>query len=169
MLNNQAENSPLVRLIRAEIERRGPVSFAWFMQQALYHPEHGYYSSGRCAIGRKGDYFTNVSVGPLFGQLLGAQFVEIWERFGKINNFVIVEQGAHDGQFACDVLEYAQDRAPEFSEALRYRIVEPFPFCKSDNRGRWSHFVRKSNGATRCDHSWAFIFPTNCWMRCQYV
>ena len=33
------------------------------MEQALYHPEHGYYSSGRCAIGRKGDYFTNVSVG----------------------------------------------------------------------------------------------------------
>src|SRR6266487_555950 len=121
MLNNQTENSPLVRLIRAEIERRGPVSFAWFMQQALYHPEHGYYSSGRCAIGRKGDYFTNVSVGPLFGQLLGAQFVEIWERLGKINNFVIVEQCAHD------VLEYAQDRAPEFFEALRYRIVEPFP------------------------------------------
>jgi SAM-dependent MidA family methyltransferase len=127
VLNNQAENSPLVRLIRAEIERRGPVSFAWFMQQALYHPEHGYYSSGRCAIGQKGDYFTNVSVGPLFGQLLGAQFVEIWERFGKINNFVIVEQGAHDGQFACDVLEYAQDRAQEFFEALCYRIVEPFP------------------------------------------
>jgi len=127
VLNNQTENSPLVRLIRAEIERRGPVSFAWFMQQALYHPEHGYYSSGRCAIGRKGDYFTNVSVGPLFGQLLGAQFVEIWERLGKINNFVIVEQGAHDGQFAHDVLEYAQDRAPEFFEALRYRIVEPFP------------------------------------------
>jgi SAM-dependent MidA family methyltransferase len=127
VLNNQAENSPLVRLIRAEIERRGPVSFAWFMQQALYHPEHGYYSSGRCAIGQKGDYFTNVSVGPLFGQLLGAQFAEIWERLVKINNFVIVEQGAHDGQFAHDVLEYARNHARKFFEALRYRIVEPFP------------------------------------------
>jgi SAM-dependent MidA family methyltransferase len=96
------------------------------MRQALYHPEHGYYSSGRCIIGRAGDYFTSVSVGPLFGQLLCRQFVEIWERLGRIGNFVIVEQGAHDGQFARDVLEAAQQRAPEFFEALRYRIIELF-------------------------------------------
>ncbi|MGC2352140.1 MAG: SAM-dependent methyltransferase, partial [Candidatus Udaeobacter sp.] len=123
-------NPDLIRLIRAEIEKHGPVSFAWFMYQALYHPEHGYYSSGRCAIGRKGDYFTNVSVGPLFGHLLGAQFVEIWERLGKTNNFVIVEQGAHDGQFARDVLESLQKHTPEFFEALRYRMVEPFPILQ---------------------------------------
>jgi SAM-dependent MidA family methyltransferase len=117
-------------LIRAEIEKHGPVSFAWFMDQALYHPEHGYYSSGRCAIGRKGDYFTNVSVGPLFGQLLAAQFTEIWEQLGRPDDFVIVEQGADDGQFARDVLESLQERAPEFFEALRYRIVEPFPILQ---------------------------------------
>src|ERR1700692_2869488 len=123
-------NPDLIRFIRAEIEKHGPVSLAWFMHQALYHPEHGYYSSGRCAIGRKGDYFTNVSVGPLFGHLLGAQFAEIWEQLGKIDNFVIVEQGAHDGQFARDVLESLQKRAPEFFEAMRYRIVEPFPILQ---------------------------------------
>ena len=116
--------------MRAEIEKHGPQSFAWFMQQALYHPEHGYYSSGRCAIGRKGDYFTNVSVGPLFGQLLAAQFTEIWEQLDRPDDFVVVEQGAHDGQFACDVLESAQKRAPEFFGALRYRIVEPFPILQ---------------------------------------
>jgi SAM-dependent MidA family methyltransferase len=96
------------------------------MEQALYHPEHGYYSSGRAAIGRRGDYFTNVSVGPLFGRLLAAQFTEIWERLGKIDNFIIVEQGAHDGAFARDVLEALRDRSPEFFAALRYRVVEPF-------------------------------------------
>src|SRR5436190_11160617 len=95
----------LTDFIRGVIRRAGPVSFDWFMEQALYHPEHGYYSSGRCAIGRKGDYFTNVSIGPLFGQLMTAQFAEIWEQLGKVDNFVIVEQGAHDGQFAHDVLE----------------------------------------------------------------
>jgi SAM-dependent MidA family methyltransferase len=123
-------NPDLIRCIRAEIEKQGPISFARFMHQALYHPEHGYYSSGRCAVGRTGDYFTNVSVGPLYGQLLTAQFVEIWEQLGKIDNFMIVEQGAHDGQFARDVLESAQKRAPEFFAALRYRIVEPFPILQ---------------------------------------
>ena len=123
-------NTELIRLIRAEIERQGPISFAQFMHHALYHPRHGYYSSGRCAIGKAGDYFTNVSIGPVFGQLLAAQFAEIWERLGKIDNFVIVEQGAHDGQFACDVLEFLKKHAPEFFEVLRYRIVEPFPILR---------------------------------------
>jgi SAM-dependent MidA family methyltransferase len=129
-LNARNGNLALITLIRAEIEKRGPVSFAWFMEQALYHPEHGYYSSGRCAIGRKGDYFTNVSIGPIFGQLMTAQFAEIWEQLGKIDNFVIVEQGAHDGQFARDVLQFAQLRVPEFFEALDYRIIEPFPILR---------------------------------------
>ena len=119
-------NPPLIEFIRSEVRKRGPVSFAWFMQQALYHPEHGYYSSGRCVIGRAGDYFTSISVGPLFGQLLCRQFIEIWEGLGKIDNFVIVEQGANDGQFARDVLEFSQTCAPEFFAALRYRIAEPF-------------------------------------------
>jgi SAM-dependent MidA family methyltransferase len=130
-LSKRNENPVLVGLIRDEIEKHGPVSFAWFMEQVLYHPEHGYYSSGRCWIGRKGDYFTNVSVGPLFGQLLAAQFVEIWEQLGRIDNFVIVEQGAYDGQFARDVLQSVHERSPEFFAALRYRIIEPFQILRN--------------------------------------
>ncbi|PYL19091.1 MAG: hypothetical protein DMF41_10560, partial [Verrucomicrobia bacterium] len=113
-MNTQDGNLALIRVIRAEIEKHGPVSFAWFMQQALYHPEHGYYSSGRCAIGRHGDYFTNVSVGPLFGQLLAAQLAEIWGRLGNPDKFVVVEQGAHHGEFARDVLESARKQWPNF-------------------------------------------------------
>jgi SAM-dependent MidA family methyltransferase len=100
------------------------------MEQALYHPEHGYYSSDCAAIGRRGDYFTNVSIGPLFGELLAAQFAEIWERLGKSDDFVIVEQGAHHGEFARDVLESTQRRFPDFFSGLRYDIVEPFPKLK---------------------------------------
>src|SRR5450631_4340829 len=93
-------NLELIQIIRDGLRGCGPAPFAWFMEQALYHPEHGYYSSGRASIGLKGDYFTNVSVGPLFGQLLAAQFAEIWKRLGQIDNFTMVEQGAHDGEFA---------------------------------------------------------------------
>lgn len=139
----QTGNSALIQLIRAGIKNHGPQSFAWFMQQVLYHPEHGYYSSGRCVIGRKGDYFTNVSVGPLFAQLLAAQFSEIWERLGKINDFFIVEQGAHDGQFARDVLEFLQSRLPEFFDALRYRIIEPFPSLEAQQHRSLEAFENK--------------------------
>ena len=100
-------NPALFDLIREAIRVRGPVSFAWFMEQVLYHPQHGYYSTDRAAIGRSGDYFTNVSVGPLFGQLLAVQFVEMWEVMGRVKGFSIVEQGAHHGLFARDVLEFS--------------------------------------------------------------
>jgi SAM-dependent MidA family methyltransferase len=117
----------LIAVIRAQIRVRGPQPFAWFMEQALYHAEHGYYSSDRAEIGLRGDYFTNVSVGPLFGELLAFEFAEIWERLGKIDNFVIVEQGAYHGEFARDVLAFLERRSPQMVSAVRYQIVEPFP------------------------------------------
>ena len=136
-------NTQLVESIRQTIRAQGPQSFAWFMQQALYHPEYGYYASGRCAIGRTGDYFTSVSVGPIFGQLLAEQFLEIWKRLNKIDDFTIVEQGAHDGQFARDVLEFTQKCAPEFFAALRYQIVERFPRLQQRQRETLEAFHNK--------------------------
>jgi SAM-dependent MidA family methyltransferase len=120
----------LTDFIRQTIRRIGPVSFEWFMEQALYHPELGYYSSGRCAIGRRGDYFTNISVGPLFGRLLAAQFAEMWESMGRPDDFVVVEQGGHHGDFARDVLGAVRERARDFFSALRYWIIEPFPILR---------------------------------------
>ena len=126
-MSSHRENAELIDLIRRRIREDGPQPFAWFMEQALYHPEHGYYSSDRAMIGRCGDYFTNVSVGPLFGQLLTIQFLEMWERMGKPGSFCIVEQAAHHGEFACDVLEFLRRQFPGFFSAVRYQIVEPFP------------------------------------------
>ena len=113
------------------------------MEQALYHPEHGYYSAGQCAIGRQGDYFTNVSVGPLFGRLLTAQFAEMWDRLGQREDFVIVEQGAHYGDFVRDVLESARKYWPDFFADLRYRIVEPFPILQDRQSQTLAEFEDK--------------------------
>jgi len=147
----------LVQFIRETIRARGPQSFAWFMHQALYHPEHGYYSSGRCAIGRRGDYFTNVSVGPVFGQLLAVQFAEIWEHLGKIDNFIIVEQGAHHGEFARDVLESARKSRPDFFAALRYRIIEQFPVLQDRQSETLAKFEGKIEWCASIDALEPFI------------
>ena len=133
----------LTDFIRESIRQRGPLPFDWFMEQALYHPEFGYYSSGQCAIGRRGDYFTNVSVGPLFGRLLAAQFAEMWEILGRPGDFTIVEQGAHHGEFAGDVLEAVRERTPDFFPALRYCVVEPFPILEARQRERLGDFTEK--------------------------
>jgi SAM-dependent MidA family methyltransferase len=130
-------------LIRGKIQREGPVSFAWFMEQALYHPEFGYYSSGKCQIGRRGDYFTNVSVGPLFGKLLAGQFAEMWETLGQPAVFAVVEQGAHHGDFARDVLMAARERTPEFFSAICYHVIEPSPVLQNWQAGRLGDFSDK--------------------------
>ena len=150
-------NPALVDLIRKEIRGRGPVSFAWFMEQALYHPEHGYYSTDRAEIGRGGDYFTNVSVGPLFGQLLTIQFAEIWQRMGNSEKFTIVEQGAHHAEFACDVFEFSRRRFPEFSDALEYWIVEPFPKLRDRQQRTLQEFRDKVRWRARLDELDPFV------------
>src|SRR4051812_18412738 len=139
----KSDDPALCQFIRAKIETSGPVSFAWFMEQALYHPEHGYYSSGRAAIGRRGDYFTNVSVGPIFGKLIAAQFAELWTLLGKPDPFVVVEQGAHGGEFARDVLQSLRSETPQVCEVLRYVIIEPFPIWQDRQRRTLSDFVQQ--------------------------
>jgi SAM-dependent MidA family methyltransferase len=133
----------LTDIIRRAIAKKGPVPFEWFMEQALYHPEFGYYSSGQGQIGRRGDYFTNVSVGPLFGRLLASQFSEMWEILGRPGDFTIVEQGAHDGDFARDVLEAVQEGSPDFFSALRYCVIEPLPALEARQREKLRDFIEK--------------------------
>jgi SAM-dependent MidA family methyltransferase len=133
----------LTDFIRRTIRERGPVSFAWFMEQALYHREFGYYASGRCQIGRRGDYFTNVTVGPLFGKMLAAQFAEMWEILGRPDDFTIVEQGAHHGDFARDVLETLRETKPDCFSATRYSVVEPFPILRTRQEEAWREFSGK--------------------------
>jgi SAM-dependent MidA family methyltransferase len=100
----------LIEEIRAEIVRRGGrITFERFMELALYHPQHGYYTSAKARIGKAGDYFTSVSVGPLFGRILARQF----RQWGVDE---VVEFGGHRGQLRDDVLA----AAPE----LNYRVVE---------------------------------------------
>ena len=134
-------NNALVYYIRDLIRCEGPISFARFMEEALYHPEHGYYSTDRCAIGRGGDYFTSVSVGPLFGRFMAAQFAEVWEKLRRPDDFVIVEQGAHHGEFAGDVLETLRACYPDFFSALGYWIVEPFPQLRRRQEGVLRQFA----------------------------
>jgi len=127
--------SPLASFIREEILRYGPVPFSWFMEQALYHPEHGYYSAPRTRIGKAGDFNTNVSTGKTFGQILAAQIVEMWVALGGPRNFNIIEQGAEDGQLATDILG-AIENPPDPAIEFAYTIVEPLAAKRAEQQSR---------------------------------
>ncbi len=64
--------TPAGELLRAEIERDGPLSLERFMEVALYHPQHGYYRRAVDPFGRAGDFFTASQLQPAFGQLIRA-------------------------------------------------------------------------------------------------
>ncbi len=118
------ENEELKAAIRERIAAEGRIPFRQFMAMALYHPQHGYYSSPRQRMGRHGDYLTNPEVHPIFGSLVAKQLWQMWQAMGEPQPFTVVEMGAGSGLLARDILAWAGKRAPEFFQALEYRLIE---------------------------------------------
>lgn len=120
----------MASLLRQRIAAEGPLTFAGFMETALYHPEYGYYARGIRQVGRGGDFFTSVSVGPLFGELLARRFLREWAGSGKPARWRIIECGAHDGTLAADVLGALKRLSSSAYNALEYAIAEPLPVLR---------------------------------------
>jgi SAM-dependent MidA family methyltransferase len=110
------------------------LTFAEVMEQALYHPEHGYYGPGPRRIGRSGDFYTAVSVGPLYGQLLATLAQQTCADLGDPGDFCVIEQAAHDGQLAEDVLSACD---------YDYTIVEPNPRYEVVQREKLARFGQR--------------------------
>ncbi len=100
------------------------ITFADYMNLALYHPQEGYYACGRAQIGTQGDFFTASSLGSDFGELLAEQFLEIWKVLGSPNSFDLVEVGAGSGFMAADIVKYLQNNHPDFYAVINYVIIE---------------------------------------------
>jgi SAM-dependent MidA family methyltransferase len=112
----------LSEILAARIRAEGPISFADFMRESLYHPAHGYYS--RKNARRFGDYYTSVDVHPIFGRLLARQFAEMWQLLGSPRRFLVVESAAGVGRLAGHILDFSAKALPEFYAALDYVAVE---------------------------------------------
>lgn len=83
----------------------GEISFADFMEIALYQPALGYYSGGLQKFGEKGDFITAPEVSPLFGQCLANQVRDILLGFdGGAAASVLIEFGAGSGVLMVELL-----------------------------------------------------------------
>jgi len=112
--------------IREEILESGVISFARFMELALYCPETGYYEAEKDIVGQRGDFITSVSTGSLFGELLAFQFAEWLEELRIADcGLRIAEAGAHDGKLAADILGWLQTHRPKLFSEIEYVILEP--------------------------------------------
>ena len=117
-------DNALESLIIEQARRTGPITFARFMELALYHPTLGYYSSGPDPIGAEGDFYTGPGAHPAFGALIAIQLADMWDKLGSPSPFHVVELGAGSGLLASDILEFAPHFSPPFSDALRYVAVD---------------------------------------------
>ena len=139
------------------------ITFAEYMDLALYHPQHGYYNSDRPSIGKQGDFITSSHWGADFAEVLAEQFVEMWEILGKPQNFAIVEMGAGRGNFAENVLQYLQQQHPDLFQTLTYIIVEISPILQAEQRQILSDFecVKWHNWDEIVDNSIVGCFFSN--------
>ena len=87
-------------MLRAEIERDGLITFARFMQRALYEPGLGYYAASHDRPTRKGDFLTAPELHPIFGMAVARQIDEMWQRLGQPAEFTVREYGAGRGTLA---------------------------------------------------------------------
>jgi SAM-dependent MidA family methyltransferase len=143
--------------ISEEICKKGVISFASFMELALYCPETGYYETNKDKIGRQGDFITSISVGRLFGQLLAFQFADWLAALpaaadGGDARLRLVETGAHDGQLARDILDWLQAHRPGLFDQMDYVIIEPSPRRQAWQRETLKPFAARVRWFSQLNH-----------------
>lgn len=100
----QQHSDQLLQLILQSIEdHHGWLSFAEFMQMALYQPGLGYYSNGWSKIGKAGDFITAPEISPLFSKALGNHLADVLKQIPEAD---CLEFGAGSGQMAATLLLY---------------------------------------------------------------
>lgn len=106
------------------------------MERALYEPGLGYYATETIRTGKSGDFITNVTVGSCYGTLLASRIAEYWRELGGPDSFLLVEQGANDGQLMQDILEWLSEHRPECLKAAQIHFIEPLKNARQNQAAR---------------------------------
>lgn len=104
--------------IQKSIRRHGPLTFAQYMEKALYTPGLGYYASGLPKIGQTGDFVTAPEISPIFSHCLARQAMQVLQSLPEAN---ILEFGAGQGTMAKDIMLELEAQQQSLH---RYYIVE---------------------------------------------
>lgn len=121
-----ASHPVLLEAIRAAIAASGPMTFARFMEIALYDPARGYYRGAVARPGRAGDFLTAPEASPIFGRTVARFAAAVHAAIGAPPTFDIREHGAGTGALAAPLAAalLVTDGGPS---AIRYLVAEVEP------------------------------------------
>jgi SAM-dependent MidA family methyltransferase len=102
----------------------GRITFAEFMDLALYHPEHGYYRGATLRSAREGDFLTAAELHPIFGWVLARQLTEMWDLLERPAPFTVREYGAGPGTLGLTMLEGLRSDGSELLGRVAYQPIE---------------------------------------------
>lgn len=127
-LAQQLSDRLLQRIFKTIKHQNDWLSFAEFMQLALYLPGYGYYSNGLSKIGEAGDFTTAPEISPLFSRAIANHVADILRQIPEAD---CLEFGAGRGQMAADILLYLQeiDCLPQ-----HYYIIEASAYLREKQR-----------------------------------
>lgn len=154
--------------IRRRIAARGAISFAEFMELALYWPEGGYYTHHGATTGPGGDFLTASDTSAAFGETLARQVAAVWEALGRPPGFELVEAGPGRGLLAADLLRGLAAAAPELHATLTMTLDEISPTLRALQRERLAPLLpgarlRWEEGGLpgRRERSWTGVMVAN--------
>lgn len=140
------------RLIQ-RIRARGPITFAEYMDAALFDPDDGYYMTrASIGFGEGDDFFTSADLGPHFGRALSRIAIDVWVALGRPAAWDVVETGAGRGTVMWEVLGSLERERPDAARSARPAIVEVSPRLREQQAsalgGRELRFATSVRGLT---------------------
>jgi len=131
-----ATMTKLAELLLKRIRSKGKMTFASYMEAALYEPGLGYYTSAGRKVGAGGDFYTSMNVANTFGRLVAKEIGRFWELLGSPADFTVAEAGAGGGQLAQDILDALAELNQPLYGGLTYRLIEKEPSLKDAQADR---------------------------------
>ena len=133
-------STDLVSLIRAEIESSPDrcITFARYMELALYAPDLGYYRAAADRPTDAGDFLTAPETHAIFGWTLARRIESMWAELGRPRPFHLIEYGAGSGTLALEILDgFRRHGSTHLLEAAIYEPIESNPNRLADLRNRF--------------------------------
>jgi NADH dehydrogenase [ubiquinone] 1 alpha subcomplex assembly factor 7 len=118
--------TPLERALRDRISAEGPITVEAFTEAC-----NAYYYATRDPFGEDGDFTTAPEISQMFGEMVGAALVDVWQRAGAPADAIYAELGPGRGTLAADALRVM--RGAGFGGGVHF--VETSPVLREAQKG----------------------------------